>query len=283
MGSNSGKELVDTSYRDKSSGLRIVYGYKAAVLTDSALERVHTRILVQLKEAKIRAMIDSFEVREQREAFEREVEGKMLLRQIREFAMRCKIKVRFGSRNYPYEWFPLQFLLVYRVVELCQAFPCVLEGGYVQPEDFLEHFLSGEPWTLGARRESRGRDHDRIVEYLIANPDVLEPGLTFLGAEHPVSDASGETGFLDLLFRDRENLHLIVEVKVKACQIDEAIGTLGRHRRLFAEMNHIEPTRIRRLLACPDIPESRFPELREASIEWRIVPLTMPVKSDGKP
>ncbi len=136
---------------DNLSALRIVYGYKVAVLRDDALERVHRRILGQLAEAKTRIIIDSFEVREQGEAYEREVEGKILLRQVREFAMRCKIKVRFGSRNYPYESFPLQFLLVYRGGELCQAFPCVLEGGYVQPEDFLEHFLSGEPWTLGGR------------------------------------------------------------------------------------------------------------------------------------
>jgi hypothetical protein len=283
MESNTAKALADMSYRDDSSALRIVYGHKPTVLTDNALEPVHRRILGQLAEAKTRAMIDGFEVREPREAFEREVEGKKLLREVREFAMRCKIKVRFGSNNYPYEWFPPQFLLVYRGCELCQAFPCVLEGGYVRPEDFLEHLLAGEAWTVGARRKSRSRDHDRIVEYLIANPDVLEPGLTFLGAEHPVSDTSGETGFLDLLFRDRENWHLIVEVKVKASQIDEAIGKLGRHRRLFAEMNHIEPTRIRRMLACPDIPEARFPELREASIEWRIVPMTAATNSNFRP
>jgi hypothetical protein len=233
-----------------------------------------SRILSQFAELKDHARIDSFEVMEQRETYEREAEGKYLLRQVREFAMRCKIKVRFGSRNYPYEWFPPQFLLVYRGGELCQAFPCMLEGGYVQPEDFLQHLLAGEAWTIGARRKSRGRDHDRIVEYLIAHQHVLEPGLTLLGAEHPVSDASGETGFIDLLFRDREDWHLIVEVKVKASQIDEAIGKLGRHRRLFAEMNHIDRSRVRRLLACPDIPEGRFPELREASIEWRTVPLT---------
>jgi hypothetical protein len=273
MESNTSKAVVSMSYRDNLSALRIVYGYKVAVLTNNDLERVHTRILDQLAEVKARAIIDSFEVREQREAYEREMEGAALLQQVRGLAMRSKIKVRFGSRKYPYEWFPLQFLLVYQGGELCQAFPCMLEGGYVQPEDFLEHLVAGEAWTLGALRKSRGRDHDRIVEYLIANPDVLEPGLTFLGAEHPVSHASGETGFLDLLFRDRENRHLIVEVKVNASQVDEGIGKLGRHRRLFAGVNHIDPSRVRRLLACPYIPEARFPELREASIEWRIVPL----------
>jgi len=227
-------------------------------------------------------MVDMFEVRELREAFEREPEGRDLLQQLRELAMRSKIKVRFGSRKYPYEWFPLQFLLVYRSGVLCQAFPSILEGGYVQPEDFLEHLLAGEPWTLGGRRKSRARDHDRIVEHLIANPDVLEPGITFLGAEHPVSSTSGEVGFLDLLFRDLHSRYVIVEVKVKASELDEGIGKLGRHRRLFAEMNHIERARIRRLLACPDIPEGRCEELREAGIEWRIVPLTVSVDPSGR-
>lgn len=261
--------------------LRVVYGYKPTVLADDALRRVRECIMDQLAQAKARELIQSFEIREQREAFEREVEGKELLRQVRELAMRCKIKVRFGSNKYPYESFPLQFLLVYRGGELCHAFPSVLEGGYVQPEDFLQHLLAGEPWTLGARRKSRPRDHDRIVEHLIANPDVLEPGLTFLGAEHPVSGASGESGFLDLLFRDRQTRYLIVEVKVNASQLDEGIGKLGRHRRLFAEMNHIEPTHIRRLLACPDIPEARFQELREAGIQWQIVPLAALAKAEN--
>lgn len=57
--------------------------------------------------------------------------------------------------------------------------------------------------------------------------------------------------------------------------------TLGRHRRLFAEMNHIEANGGRRLLACPDIPEARFAELREAGIKWRIVPL--PAQSASEP
>src|SRR5260370_36005568 len=95
------------------SALRIVYGYKPTALADDTLGQVHQRITKQLAQAKARELIQSFEIREQREAFEREVEGKELLRQLRELAMRSKIKVRFGSRKDPYECFPLQFVLVY--------------------------------------------------------------------------------------------------------------------------------------------------------------------------
>ena len=126
---------------------------------------------------------------------------------------------------------------------------------------------------MGSRRRGLERDHDRIVAHVTANSDLFEPGLTLLGTEHPVSGASGESGFLDILFRDRDGRYLIVEVKSKASELDEAIGKLGRHRRLFAELNHLEHGRIRRVLACPYIPESRFAELREAGIEWLIVPI----------
>jgi len=254
------------------TALQVVYGFKSPAPQDDAFRQIHERILDQLAQAKARGLIHNFQVRQVLEGFEKQGEGKELLRQLRELAMRRKIKVRFGSRKYPYEWFPLQFLLVYRVGDLCEAFPCMLEGGYVSPETFLEHLLAGESWTVGGRRKNRGRGHDRIVDYLTTHSEFIEPALTFLGTEHPVSSASGETGSLDLLFRDLEGHHLIVEVKVNASELDEAVGKLGRYRRLFAETNHIEPAHIRCLLACPYIPEAREPELRGAGIEWRIVP-----------
>ena len=63
--------------------------------------------------------------------------------------------------------------------ELRNVFPCELEKGYVEPEDFLESLLKREPWTLGGvERRKRVKRHDRIADHLAANPDLLEPGLT---------------------------------------------------------------------------------------------------------
>ena len=62
--------------------------------------------------------------------------------------------------------------------ELRNVFPCELENGYVEPEDFLESLLKGEPWALGGvERRKRGKPHDRLADHLAANPDLLEPGL----------------------------------------------------------------------------------------------------------
>jgi hypothetical protein len=128
-----------------SPRLRLVYGYKSAALTYDSVSLVHARILGHLADAKAHAAVENFEIHELHEGFDQSTEGKELLSQVREFAIRRRIRVRFGSRKYPYDWFPLQFLLGYRGGELSQAFPCLLEGGYVQPEEFLVHLLAGEP------------------------------------------------------------------------------------------------------------------------------------------
>ena len=118
------------------------------------------------------------------------------------------------------------------------------------PEDFLESFLAGEPWTLGSRRRG-GVDsmHEQIVKQIAACPDILEPGLRLQARDVFVS-VEFERGYIDLLFRDRDDRFLIVGVKVKASELDKAAGQLFRHRRLFAEMNSIVPARIRIALAC---------------------------------
>ena len=52
----------------------------------------------------------------------------------------------------------------------------------------------------GVERRKHAKRHDRLADHLAANPDLLEPGLTFRGAEIPLSSMSGEGGSIDLLF-----------------------------------------------------------------------------------
>ena len=96
---------------------------------------------------------------------------------------------------------PARALLVSVGGELRNVFPCELENGYVEPEDFLESLLKREPWAVGGvERRKRVKRHDRLADHLAANPDLLEPGLILRGKEIPVS---GESGSVDRLFLDR--------------------------------------------------------------------------------
>ncbi len=49
------------------------------------------------------------------------------------------------------------------------------EDRYVEPEDFLESLLKGEPWAVGGvERRKRVKRHDRLADHLAANPDLLD-------------------------------------------------------------------------------------------------------------
>ena len=192
-----------------------------------------------------------------------------MLKRLREFAMVKKVGLgrQFGSNKNHFSWFPSHALLVSVGSELRNVFPCELENAYVEPEDFLESLLKREPWAVGGvERRKRVRRHDRIADHVAANSDLLEPGLTFRGAEVAVSSASGEGGSIDLLFLDSARLFLIVEVKVKQEELDKAVGQLRKHKRLYAETFHIEASRVRLAVACPDILPVRMAEFAEIGI-----------------
>jgi len=141
------------------------------------------------------------------------------------------------------------------------------EDRYVEPEDFLESLLKGEPWAVGGvERRKRVKRHDRLADHLAANPDLLEPGLTLRGKEIAVSSTSGEGGSVDLLFLDGAGRFLIVEVKVKPEELDKAVGQLRRHARLYIETFHTEAARLRLAVACFYIPPSRIAEFAEIGI-----------------
>ena len=125
----------------------------------------------------------------------------------------------------------------------------------MSPNDFLEHLAKGEAWTPQRRRTDAGHGrHREIVSALVANPAKLEPGLTLVGSEVAVSADFAERGSIDLVFKDRRGSYLLVEVKVRANEIDKAIGQVMRHRALFASQNFLDPPVVRVAVACPDVP-----------------------------
>ena len=247
----------------------IDYYFRRERLSDDGGERTHARLVEDLTAAKAGGLLCDFRVIEHAEAFPTPADESAVLKRLREFAMVKKVGLgrQFGSNKYHFSLFPSHALLVSVGSELRNVFPCELENGYVEPKYFLESLLKREPWAVGGvERRKRVKRHDRIADHLAANPDLLEPGLTFRGAEIPVSSMSGEGGSIDLLFLDSAGRFLIVEVKVKQEELDKAVGQLRRHKRLYVETFHIEAARLRLAVACPDILPARIAECAEIGI-----------------
>lgn len=254
------------------------YYFRPERLGDDGAERVHGQIVGDLSKAAAAGLLRGFTVREHAEAFPTEAEERALLGRLREFAAIKKVALGrcFGSNKHHFSWFPARALLVSVGGELRNVFPCELENGYVEPEAFLESLLKGEPWTFGGvERRTRGKRHDRLADYIGANPDLLEPGLTFRGKEVPVSSSSGEGGSIDLLFMDRTGRFLIVEVKMKPEELDKAAGQLKRHARLYGGSFHSEKAMLRLGVACPYIPPSRVAEFAEMGITCFSLPAAL--------
>lgn len=255
------------------SEIEAIYYYKTEWLKDAVGKETHARGVEILGEARQRNLIAAYQVRKVEESFPTDAEERAFLDRLRTFASHRGIGLGrlFGSNKHHFAWLPSRFLLISQNDRWLEVFPCELEGGHVEPEDFLEAFLKGEAWTLGSRRRGKQSSvHERIVKHLAAHPETLESGLRLEDRDVFVS-AGFERGSLDLLFRDSAQRFLIVEVKVKSSELDKATGQLRRHQRLFAEMNHIEPARIRIMIACADVPESRFSEFMQGGIECFVV------------
>ncbi len=181
----------------------IDYYFRRERLSDDGGERTHARIIGDLTEAKAGGLLWDFRVIEHAEAFPTQADESAVLKRLREFAMVKKIGLgrQFGSNGTHFGWFPARALLVSVGGELRNVFPCELENRYVEPEDFLESLLKGEPWAVGGvERRKRVKRHDRLADHLAANPDLLEAGLTLRAKEIPVSSTSGEGGRLTCCF-----------------------------------------------------------------------------------
>jgi hypothetical protein len=251
--------------REKSD-LQIGYYFQRSWIVREGEREKHARILELLDKVKAAGRIERFEVQDQDEAFPTEVEKAALLSQMRDFAMRRHTALRFGSNNYPYSLLPVSFMLVHRGPDLQSVFPCEVDRQTLEPEYFLERLLAGEPWIPSRARSGGDTRHKYIVEYLARHPEILEPGLIHRGSEQPVWDSSGESGRVDLSFTDLRGLYLIVEVKLGPTELDKASGQIRRHRRLFAETNHIAASQIRIGVACQYFPKSRIVEFEEVGI-----------------
>jgi|SRR5579883_513699 len=233
--------------------IQIAYYYRKSVL-DAARHDSIRNLLSRLQGAgRITAVVADADA-----AFSNEQSKAELFGRLRDFAMCRKAGLSriFGSRRQGFWYLPPQFVLVWEGETLREVFPCQIGDSQVEPLEYLESVERSEPWTVRSGAGMEGKKHKALVAQILAQPDLLEPGLTCHGQNVQVSQDFGELGYIDLMFGDREDRTLLVEVKVRPDELDKAIGQIQRHCYLFAKQNRVEESSIRIGIACPFIPDS---------------------------
>ncbi len=254
---------VDTNHMD------LQYYYDKKRISDQEVAEKHKKILFLLDDLKRLLKISGFDLYETNNTFSEEQVRKEFLNRLRDFGMRHHVSLRriFGSRKYGFTYLPSQFLIVMNGKELKEVFPCEISGVEKGITEFLESLKQGTPWTNHNVLISRKSKHEIIAEKIVQNPGMLEGGLHFEGRNVQVSQDFGELGYIDLIFKDRENKYLLVEVKVKPEEIDKATGQILRHRKLFTRQNSIPVESVRLAVACPYIPQHQKETCEEVGIK----------------
>ncbi len=250
--------------------MKLEYYYSLQSIQDPQVHKEHDSVLVLLDALKQSRQVTDFVTLDVNAEFPDESSKQRFLEHLRDFSLRHHVRLSriFGSRKHGFTFLPSQFLLVRESEELREVFPCEISGVEKGIIDFLEALKQGIPWTTYQVPAARKTRHEIIVENIIQRPDVLESGLHLVGRNAQVSQRFGELGYVDLIFKDREDKYLLVEVKVKPGEIDKAIGQILKHRKLFTKQNSVSTESVRLAIAGPNISMQQKEICQEAGIKY---------------
>ena len=234
--------------------MRLAYYFRKEIVESAETAQTHEQILDVLMRLSAEGRIAQCIAQDVDAAFPTRETEETLFARLREFAARHKVGLSrpFGSRRRGFCYLPPAFLLVFEEESLREVFPCRIGDDEVTPLEYLNRLAGGQPWTNRSSRGMAGKKHAALVAQIVANPDILEPGLRLRGNNVQVSQDFGELGYVDLIFQDSTGRPLLLEVKVDPSELDKAIGQILRHRHLFGQQNHIRSVRVG--IACPYIP-----------------------------
>ena len=250
----------------------IEYHYNEDFVNRPEHNIIHAKILELLPKLQSDGKIAGFKVLEHKQAFPTEEARKLFLGKLANFGPIHHVGLAriFGSRNYGFSSIPIQFIVLYEDSGIKEVFPCKIGQNRVEILEYLEALANGRPWTRGVQSKKEGA-HERIVQAIVGDPAKLEQGLTFVDRDVQVGQSISDMGFIDVVFRDSKGSHLVVEVKPKPTEVDEAIGKILRHRKLFASQNNLEGKSVRAGIVCPQFSDSHRKICQETGIELFVV------------
>lgn len=248
------------------------YHYNDEFINKTEHTTIHTKILEILPTLRNNGKISDFKVLEHKQAFPTEESRKHFLEKLADFAPVRHVALAriFGSRRYGFSYLPIQFIVVYDNSDIKEVFPCRIGHNQVEILEYLEALAEGRPWTIGVQSRKDGA-HEKIVEAVIGHPAELEQGLSFVNRDVQVGQSISDMGFIDIVFKDSKGSYLVAEVKPRPTEVDEAIGKVLRHRKLFASQNNLEEKSIRAAIICPNFSDSHKMICKEIGIELFVI------------
>jgi len=128
------------------------------------------------------------------------------------------------------------------------------------------------------------RNERQLQEYLRDRLHLIEPGLSLLEPEFVLPNDRGSSGRVDLLARDQNGMHVLIELKGSRASSREAIQELGKYVHLLAESAALPRVRIRCIILSADWSElhAPFTEL-VATFPCNLVGYRFSIDNDGFP
>lgn len=195
-----------------------------------------------------------------------EAEIEVILDQIRIASQRAKVRVSSKgggplpiSRSKQLNLNQIPILLVIEHGRPWNIFPNE-KGGKGQRHEihsYLERLLELDEIE---EFEQQSLSEEDICRILANFPSMIEDNLKYKSREVEV-----EGGVIDMVFVDSKDSHLLVEIEIKGT--DAAIGQVSRFPIPYAKKFSISHEKIRKVIVCVEISESRIVACRENNIE----------------
>ncbi len=135
--------------------------------------------------------------------------------------------------------------------------PHLLGTTYFGIESTLERMMKYGPQEYVT---ARGLLEDPIIKILADNPSILEDGLKFVGI-----NVDTDVGVIDLLFQDKEERPVVVEVETSAGE--NSVSQVCRLAAGYSMKNNIPLSMIRKVIVCQKFEGNLNKTCQGASVE----------------
>jgi len=249
-------------YREKSKYNPELYNDKEFLETIRVEFELMEQIKLKIPNIEIKEVFSDFNILDNEKIEDLEKIDDYYTNIIVKAATASKVPVSRVYRSYSKKYKINNFMVIFKNGAPYQTFP-YKKGKRIYSVTYgLEQMLK-EDYDIKKMKDSVDRSDykftERDLQKLLATyPHLIEDNLTYIDLEVDV-----EGGSIDCVFRDKDDMYLIIETKLKAS--DQLTGQILRYANTF--MKNYQQDAIRKGIACVEIDRKRIETFKELGIE----------------